>query len=220
MSLIDFIKEKKIGFILIISVFLLFFYITRHCNLLDPESIREFIQSHGIISPIIYILVMAITIVISPLPGMPLAAASGVLFGTFWGTLYSLIGAEIGAIISFYLARIFGREFIENILKSHIDFCDTCTERYIMYFIFFSRLLPIFHFDIISYGAGLTNISLKKFAVATFFGMVPMTFLFTNYGQTIFLGGWVSVVISTLIIIAIFLVPILIRKYHLSGTTA
>ncbi len=166
------------------------------------------------ISPIIYILIMAITIVISPIPSAPLAAASGVLFGLTFGTIYSLIGAEIGAIISFYISRVFGRKFIEKIFHKHIVLYDAHTENQIAYFIFFSRLLPIFHFDIISYGAGLTGVSLKKFALSTFFGMIPMTFLFVYYGRTIFYSNLFSIIISVLLIIAAFLIPVFILQVY------
>ncbi len=217
MSFIKFIKEKKLGLLLVLDALLLSFYISRHCNLLDLENIRGLIVSYGDISPLVYIIIMATAIVVSPIPSMPLAAASGVIFGPLMGSIYSIIGGTIGAIISFYIARVFGRGFVERVLKTHIDFCDKCTEKYIVYFIFISRLLPIFQFDIISYGAGLTNISLKKFAAATFFGMIPISFLFTYYGQAIFLGSWFTAIISMTIIIAILLVPVLIKKYNVFG---
>lgn len=215
--MISFIKERKFALGLISAVFLLSFYVSRHCNLLNLESILEFIGSHDAVAPLLFVLVMAISIIVSPIPSMPLAATSGVLFGPLLGTFYSVVGGTLGAIISFYIARVFGRRFIERILKSHIDFCDVCTGKYIVYFVFFSRLLPIFHFDIISYGAGLTNITLRKFAAATFFGMMPMTFLFAYYGQVLFFGDYFVAVFSMLLIAAIFLVPILIKKYNILG---
>ncbi len=213
-----FMKEKIFAAVLILAIALLFFHLSGlHglFNLSNVESAKKIIMSYGIISPIVYMLIMAIAIVVSPIPSVPLAVASGALFGPALGTIYSLIGAETGAIISFYIARVFGRVFVERILHRHIIFCDSCTEKYIAYFIFFSRMLPIFHFDIISYGAGLTKITLKKFAVATFFGMVPMTFLFVYYGKVIFLGNLFSIAFTILLIIAIFLVPVLIKKYNI-----
>lgn len=205
-------KEKKLGLLLILDVSLLSLYVGIHCDLLNIESIKNFIISYGT-SPIVYMLVMALTIVVSPIPSMPLAATSGALFGPFLGAFYSVIGGTIGAVIAFYIARVFGRGFVEKILKGHIDFCDSYTGKYIAYFVFFSRMLPVFQFDIISYGAGLTNITLKKFAAATFFGMMPMTLLFAYYGRVMFSGDAFSVVFSTLVIVAVFLAPVLIKKY-------
>lgn len=205
-------KEKKLGLLLILNVALLSLYIGIHHELLNVESIKNFIISYGT-SPVVYMLVMALSIVVSPIPSMPLAATSGALFGPFLGAFYSVIGGTIGAITAFYIARVFGRGFVERILKGHIDFRDSYTGKYITYFVFFSRMLPVFQFDIISYGAGLTNITLKKFAAATFFGMMPMTLLFTYYGRVMFSGDFFSAVFSTLVIAAIFLVPVLVKKY-------
>lgn len=208
---------KKIVLGLILAFFILSILFTKNFNLFDIESIKIQIGSYGILSPIIFIILMALAIVISPIPSMPLDAVAGVLFGPVLGTAYAVIGGTIGASISFLIARFLGRKFIERIIKRHIDFCDACTDRYIVYFIFFSRLFPIFQFDIISYGAGITSIPLKKFVVATFFGMIPVTFLFVSYGDVIFFGDLFSVAFSTLLIVAIFVVPVLIKKYNIFG---
>jgi hypothetical protein len=37
----------------------------------------------------------------------------------------------------------------------------------------------------VSYGAGLTNMSLKAFVLATFLGMIPPTFAFTYLGNAV-----------------------------------
>ncbi len=44
---------------------------------------------------------------------------------------------------------------------------------------FFARLIPLFSFDLASYGAGLTKISLKNVALATLLGKTPPSFAFT-----------------------------------------
>jgi uncharacterized membrane protein YdjX (TVP38/TMEM64 family) len=52
--------------------------------------------------------------------------------------------------------------------------------------VFFSRLFPVVSFDIISYGAGLTKMSLGNFSVATFLGMLPLTFIYNTFGSVLF----------------------------------
>ncbi len=39
--------------------------------------------------------------------------------------------------------------------------------------VFLMRLLPAFNFDWVSYAAGLTSMSVRTFAAATFLGMLP-----------------------------------------------
>ena len=129
--------------------------------------------------------------------------------------MYSVIGAELGAIISFLIARFLGRRVLEKIFHRDITFCDHCSDRSMFLIIFVSRLFPVFHFDVISYGSGLTNISLKRFAIATFFGMIPATFLFAYTGRSILTAKYLSAVLAIVLIVAMFVVPMLIKKYNL-----
>ena len=138
---------------------------------------------------------MAIAVVISPIPSLPLDLAAGAAFGPYLGTVYAVIGAEIGAIISFLLSRTLGRELLTKFLRTDIVFCEKCSDHHFMLVLVLARLLPIFSFDVISYGAGLTNISLKTFAIATLIGMIPPTFALTYLGNS-FLTSQIPLVIG------------------------
>lgn len=150
--------------------------------------------------------------VISPIPSLPLDAAAGAVYGPFLGTVYSVAGAEAGALVSSFIARALGRKAIGRLLKRHIEFCDLCAEHQLTYVIFFSRLLPIFSFDLISYGAGLTRISIKRFAMATFWGMIPPTFVINYFGSGIFSGASSALLLGAALVFLFFLVPIWIKR--------
>jgi len=208
------------GILLLVGVIALFLLLSMRIKFPDfanVEHLEDKIRSFGALAPLIYIVTMALAIVISPIPSMPLTAAAGMLWGACVGTLYSVVGAEIGAIISFLIARNLGRAVIEKILHRDIGFLDKFSERRLSLIVFISRLLPFFQFDIISYGAGLTRIRLRNFALATFFGMIPMSFLFTCCGRSFFIGNSLSALISLVLIAIFFVAPVLIRKYNLFG---
>jgi uncharacterized membrane protein YdjX (TVP38/TMEM64 family) len=48
---------------------------------------------------------MICTVVIPPIPSLPLVLAAGAAFGPFDGALYAVIGAVIGATVCFLIAR-------------------------------------------------------------------------------------------------------------------
>ena len=104
-------------------------------DLVDPNRLIPFLQSLGVLGPIVYMLIMVLAVVISPIPSLPLDAAAGVVYGPFLGTVYSVAGAEGGALISFFIARSLGREAIVRLLKRDIAFCDLCAERQLGYVI-------------------------------------------------------------------------------------
>jgi uncharacterized membrane protein YdjX (TVP38/TMEM64 family) len=116
----------------------------------NPENIKVWLNEAGSLAPILFMLIMAAAIVISPIPSLPLDIAGGAVFGPFWGTLYASVGALVGAMISFLIARALGRDLIARFLGGHINFCTECSDRLLIKIVFLSRLLPMFSTDIVS----------------------------------------------------------------------
>ena len=178
------------------------------------DYLKTTLGSFGIAAPFIFIIIMAISIVVSPIPSLPLAAASGILWGPWLGTLYSAIGAEIGALTSFIIARNLGKAAVEKMLKK--EFAEAkITQKGLFILVFAARLFPFFQFDVVSYGAGLTSMKLRNFGIATFLGMLPMTFVFASLGESFFAGKLITVIATLGIIIAMFAVPFFVNKNKL-----
>jgi uncharacterized membrane protein YdjX (TVP38/TMEM64 family) len=181
----------------------------------NPEQIKKLLSSAGSLAPIVFIVTMSLAVVISPIPSLPLDIAAGAFFGPFLGTLYSVTGALCGAIISFMISRFIGREFIERLLGGHINFCTECSDELLTKIVFFSRLLPIVSFDVISYGAGLTKMSLKKFSLATALGMIPLTFVYNYFGAVLVIGKGLTIILGLVMVVLFFLIPRWIERNNL-----
>ncbi len=69
------------------------------------------------------------------------------MFGPF-------LGALAGAVLSFLIARTLGREVIERLFSRSLAFYPRGGESVLAKIVFFSLLLPVVSFDIVSYGAG------------------------------------------------------------------
>ncbi|HBH80863.1 MAG TPA: hypothetical protein DDY39_13645, partial [Nitrospira sp.] len=176
-------------------------------ELLKPEGIADQLRAAGPFGPFVFMLLMATAVVISPIPSLPLDLAAGATYGVTLGTTYAVIGAEIGAIVSFLIGRFLGREALTKILRIDISFCERCSDRHLALVVFLSRLLPIFSFDLVSYGAGLTNMSLRAFAVATLLGMIGPTFLLTYAGEQVVSGEWVLIVFGLAMVALLLFIP-------------
>lgn len=183
-------------------------------ELLRPERIADQIRAAGPFGPFLLMLLMAMAVVISPIPSLPLDLAAGATFGATLGTMYAVIGAEIGAIVSFLIGRFLGREALTKLLRIDISFCERCSDRHLALVVFLSRLLPIFSFDLVSYGAGLTNMSLRAFALATLLGMIGPTFLLTSAGEQVVSGEWVLIVLGLAMVALLLLIPKLMIRYR------
>lgn len=205
----------KIGILFTVAAaFVMVQYFLDVAQYLDPAIVRAWLAGTGAFAPLAYMAAIAL-VVATPLPSMPLNFAAGAFFGPFLGTLYSVIGAACGALISFTIARFLGREFVERFLKGHIHFCSPCTDRLLTRVVFFARLVPVFSFDLISYGAGLTKMSVRNYLIANILGMLPLTFVF-NYAGTVFVvGNILSIVLGAVMVAVFFLLPGWIERRNL-----
>ncbi len=198
----------KSGFyiLLIIAVFLSQFFLDISYYF-SPEKIQSWLSDAGGFAPLFYIFVMAAAVVISPIPSLPLDISAGAFFGAIPGTIYSVTGALIGAVISFMISRILGRELVERFFGERINFCAECSDRILTRIVFLSRLLPVVSFDVISYGAGLTKMSLKNFTLATLFGMIPLTFLYNYFGSVLIFGKGLTITLGIIMVVFFFVLP-------------
>jgi uncharacterized membrane protein YdjX (TVP38/TMEM64 family) len=158
------------------------------------------------------------TVMIPPIPNLPLVLAAGAAFGPFDGALYSVIGAEIGAIACFLVARALRRETLSRVMKTEATFGQMCTDHQLMGMVFFARLIPIFSFEV-SFGAGLTNISLKTFALATLLGIAPPTFAFTYLGSSMASAQWLLIATGAAMGLFFLAMPKILTKYRDSHLT-
>lgn len=173
----------------------------------QPEQIEIWLADAGNLAPLLYMVVMAMAVVISPVPSLPLDIAAGAFFGPLLGTVYSVAGALAGAVISFMIARFLGRELMERFLGGHVNFCEGCSDMILTKIVLLSRLLPVISFDVVSYGAGLTKMSLKKFSLATFLGMIPLTFIYNYSGSVLVFGKGLTFVLGVLMVALFFIMP-------------
>ena len=198
---------RSISFIVLLLVILISPFFWDIASYFNPEQIERWLVNAGGFAPFLYMVVMALAVIFSPIPSLPLDIAAGAFFGVFLGTVYSVTGAFIGANISFIIARLLGRQFIERFLGGHVNFCSVCSDKVLTKIVLFSRLLPVVSFDVISYGAGLTKMSLKKFSLATVIGMIPLTFIYNYFGSIFVFGKGLTVILGLLMVVLFFIIP-------------
>ena len=176
-------------------------------EILSPDKLSMLLRDLGMAGPFALMGLMMLAVVVSPIPSLPLDLAAGAAYGPFWGAVFVLIGAELGAIISFLIGRALGRDVISRWLKQDITFCEQCSDHHLMGLMIVARLVPIFSFDIVSYGAGLTKMSLKAFALATLVGMAPPTFAFTYLGSAVVTVQWPFILAGGVLVLIFLLLP-------------
>lgn len=118
-------------------------------------------------------------------PASILTLAAGFLFGLYWGFLVVNLGALAGACLAFYLARSFGRAWVERKITKHPRFLplDRAVERQGWKVVFLTRLSPVFPFLFLNYAFGLTQVRFRDYFTATWLGIIPGGLLYVYLGS-------------------------------------
>lgn len=179
---------------------------------LATQRLRGNIQA-GWLAPLVYMFLRVIAVVVTVVPNAPLDIAGGILFGPFWGTVYALLGSEAGAIACFLIARHMGREAITRLLHRDITFSNRIARSQLAYIVLIARLEPVFSFALVSYGAGLTRMTLRSFALSTLVGMTPGTIILNYYGKSFFSGSLLlQISLGLALIVLMFVIPFWIKR--------
>ena len=180
-----------------------------------PQSLQAAIAQAGIWGPLVYIAVIAVSVVISQIPGAPMAIAAGTLWHPLLAGAYTVAGGFSGALIAYWLGSGMGQPLVKAITGKTLNITMPEREGAIGWVIFTTRLLPIFSFDLVSYGAGMMGLSWPIYASATFFGMVPSTLMLTYLGDSFQPSASVLGAIAAVLCLLFVGVPALLHRYNL-----
>ncbi|MGY3436645.1 MULTISPECIES: TVP38/TMEM64 family protein [unclassified Marinovum] len=154
----------------------------------ERADMRRWIDAAGALGPVLVVALMTLAVVASPLPSAPIAMVAGAAYGNAFGTVLVVLGAEMGALIAFGLARWLGRPFVERHFGKNVGASLLGSQNTLTFLVFGSRLLPFVSFDMISYVAGLSTLHLWRFALATFAGIIPASFVLVYLGHEAMTG--------------------------------
>ena len=170
------------GGLLFLGLLTFLFLLVRSIGL---EELQQTIAGAGILGPLIFIGIKALTFTVAPLSAGPIQFASGVLFGVAEGTLYSLLGELLGGAVNVIIARVFGRRIVERFVgAAAMKKIDGFYERYLDDWksLLAARVLLFSVYDFISYAVGFGRIPISVYVAVSFIGGLLPTFAFVLLG--------------------------------------
>lgn len=119
------------------------------------------------------------------LPAALFSIGAGVTWGMAWGTVIAVPSATLTATAAFIAGRyLFRGRFRDWLLhRPRLSAIDRAVTKRGPILVLLLRFSPVFPFPILNYALGLTHIPLKGFFLATLFGMIPITFMWTYVGE-------------------------------------
>jgi uncharacterized membrane protein YdjX (TVP38/TMEM64 family) len=148
-------------------------------------SFAAWVQGLGAWGPIVFI-AGYVAACVAFVPGAILTLAAGAIFGLGRGVLYVFIGAVLGSSAAFLVARHLARRAIEKRVAGNPKFAaiDQAIAREGLKIVLLLRLSPVFPFNLLNYGLGLTRVSFRDYVIGSI-GMLPGTVLYVYYGAAL-----------------------------------
>jgi len=142
-------------------------------------DLRAWIESLGSAGMLVFMFIY-IAATVAAVPGSAVTVAAGALFGSVFGVILVSISSTVGATLCFLISRYFARNAIVQWLSTKNTFLrlDKLTEEHGAVIVALTRLVPIFPFNILNYGFGVTRVKLKDYVFWSWICMLPGTILF------------------------------------------
>ena len=156
-------------------------------TLFEGQKLQQTMLSFGVYAPLIYIAFYAVASVLF-IPGSPITLAGGALFGPLYGTIYTIIGATIGATCAFLFSRQVGLTFFShktNVVSAKLHAYNEKIAEHGFVTVLFLRFVPLFPFNGLNFGLGFTKVSFRDYFFGTFFGIIPGTFAYVYFGDSL-----------------------------------
>jgi uncharacterized membrane protein YdjX (TVP38/TMEM64 family) len=217
-------KKKKNEIILAVGIFLvattLLMIGLRLSNsfgvMEDIDKAAYFLKSFGIFSPLVFVLLQALQVVIAPVPGGLVGVLGGIVFGSFFGSILGTIGITLGSVAAFFIARRFGRPALVYFAgEKQAKKLDSFFSKNGAFMLFMIYILPYFPDDLFCYAAGLSKMGFKRFLIVTIIGRGFNMFYLGYFGGELELlarHSWIVLIVG-LFSLTLYLLRDKIREY-------
>jgi uncharacterized membrane protein YdjX (TVP38/TMEM64 family) len=172
----------------------------------DKHFLKDTVVSWGWLAPVVFIVIQALQVVVSPIPGEITGPVGGALFGTAWGLVYSTIGLTLGTAACFALGRKWGEPLVRPWLSDHhwnrLHFIIEAEGAIICFILY---LIPGFPKDIMSYLFGISPMPFRLFITVSTLGRLPGTWISSYFGANVAEHQFISVLLFAALAVAICL---------------
>lgn len=149
---------------------------------LHRTELMAYVATMPVKASLLFIITYALATAVS-LPGaIVLTLAGGVLFGTWKGTAVVVIGATLGATMTFLMARSALGDVLRAKAGPWLAKMEAGFKENALSYMLTLRLIPGFPFFVVNLVPAFLGVPLRTYVIATFFGIMPGTFVFASIG--------------------------------------
>ncbi len=179
-------------------------------------ALRDWLITLGPWGPLVFLLIYILGVV-AALPGAAITIAAGALFGSVLGIILVNIGATVEASLAFLIGRYFARDAVVHWLSKSDKFqkLDRLTEEHGAIIVALTRLVPLFPFNLLNYGFGLTKVPFWTYVFWSWLCTLPGTILFVVGADAVtkaLMQGGIPWLLVGAFVVALILLTILVRS--------
>lgn len=153
----------------------------------DRDQVEQFIVAFGNGSPIAFMALQILQVVLAPVPGEATGFIGGYLFGTAKGFVYSSLALAAGSWINFAIGRYLGSRYVRRwIPVEKLARFDHLLKRQGIILLLILFIFPGFPKDYLCLFLGITAIPLKAFLLIASIGRMPGTLMLSIQGEFVF----------------------------------
>ncbi|MBL4613979.1 MAG: TVP38/TMEM64 family protein [Magnetovibrio sp.] len=141
-----------------------------------------FAADHGVWAVAAFMVTYVVVIALSLPGGVWLTLAGGFVFGGAMAGVYVVIGATIGATLIFLAARYAFADLFRARAGSALAKMESGFRQNAFNYLLVLRLVPLFPFWLVNLVPALLDVTLRTYVIATFFGIIPGTFVYAYVG--------------------------------------
>jgi len=146
-------------------------------------ALAKQVEMHPMLASLAYISAYILVVALSLPGGMVMTLSGGFLFGAVWGTSMAVLGATLGATILFLIAKTSLGDFLLAKAGNTVKKLQAGFEKDVWSYMFILRVVPIFPFFLVNLAPAFLGVPLRVYMVATFFGIIPATFVYALAGS-------------------------------------
>lgn len=178
------------------------------------ENVNALFEHYHAESILVYIGAQILQIIICVIPGQWIQFAAGYMYGFWLGFLYSIIGAAIGSVVTYYLAKLLGRDAMHLIFgEARInEFIHKLNSKKAIVIVFLIFLIPGVPKDLCNYAAGISEMKLKPFLIVSLVGRSPGMMGSLLIGRQIEAGNYTGAIVVAAVAVVLCVVGIIMRK--------
>ena len=145
-------------------------------------DLSAYVAHHTVVMALCFVLTYMVMVAFSLPGGAIMTMMGGFLFGTAVGGSLAVAGATVGASALFLIAKTALGDPLRARAGPSLQKMEAGFQENALSYLLILRLIPLFPFLLVNLVPAFLGVSFRIYLLATFFGIIPATFIFAQFG--------------------------------------